>query len=330
MKQDNLPEMPPGKYNPWCQKRPLVCTDTEQLSRASSYFLRKNLSSSEQAAFYLHELTGCTGFEFVAFSNAKLPGVIELTGNVVLVPCFLSDTDGYQISDSLVRFTHQMEQRCRFIYDGWVPIATWDEHHVHKVVQDVDKALSVFCIRGRTFFDWESKYPTPDKQRSAFYFEEEHLQDLKSVSRALDGLNEDDRTAIYRSLAWLSQGMRVDEPAARFLFSILAIESLATYIEEKAPGGSPLIVFRTRNVTDGERVKCIKDTLARLLDQDPEEAVKRAYSDCVRSITGKLKRHLENAFASDTESYELLFEQKVDGKTLYGLRNYVAHGTRMP
>lgn len=326
LKQKNLPEELTGKYNLWCQRRPLVYTDKEQYNRATSFFARRDLSSSEQAAFYLHELTGCAGLEFVAFSNAQLRGAIKLYGGVVLVPCFLEPIEGHDVSNSLVQLTIKMKQESRFIYDGWIPIVIWNEHHVRQAIQNIDKALSVFCMEGRVFVDWKPKYPAPGEQRSVYYFEEEHLQDLESVSRTLDELKEDDRTAIYRSLAWLLQGMRLDEPAARFLFSILAIESLATYIEETASAGSPLIALRASNVTDAEREKCIKDTLTQWFNENPRKAIEKAYFDCVTTITQRLKRHLEKVFASDAESYDLLFKQKVDNKTLYDLRHYVAHG----
>jgi hypothetical protein len=326
LKQDNLPDVLPGKYNSWCQRQPLVYNDKERYKRATSFFARRELSSSEQAAFYLHELTGCEGLEFVAFSNAQLEGISKLPGSVVLVPCFLVSLQGHNISNPLVQLTLKMKEESRFIYDGWIPIAIWDEYHVRQAVQNIDKALSVFCMHGRASFDWEPKYPAPSEQRSVYYFEDEHLQDLESISRTLDGLKEDDRTAIYRSLAWLSQSMRLDEPAARFLFSILAIESLATYIEETASEESLLIALKATSITSAEREKCIKDTLAEWLDENPRKAIEKAYFDCVTPITRRLKSHLEKVFASDAESYNLLFKLKVDDKTLYELRHYVAHG----
>jgi len=219
-----------------------------------------------------------------------------------------------------------MEQKSRFIYDGWISIATWNEQNVRRAIQSIDEALSTFCMKGRIFFDWEPKYPAPSDPRSMYKLDDEHLQELESRAQTLDSLEDDDRTAIYRGLAWLSQGIRLDEPAARFLFSILAIESLATYIEEKASDSSPLTALRTTNITEAERVKCIKDTLSKWLDDNPGKAIERAYFDCVTTITRRLKRHLQNVFASDAGSYALLFEHKIEGKTLYDLRHYVAHG----
>ncbi len=326
MEQQDLPNTPCGKHNAWCQRRALVCSDQDRYRRATTFFARRDLAPSERAAFYLHELTGCEGLEFVAFSNAKLERPVGLANNVTIVPCFLDQIAGHIATDPLVQASMRMAQRARLIYDGWVPIAVWDEEHVRQAVQSIDQALSTFCICSGVSFEWEPKYPTPNDPRLTYKFEDEDLQGLKSVAGTLDSLEKGDRTAIYRGLAWLSQGIRLDEPAARFLFSILAIESLATYIEERASDSSPLAVLRTRNVTETELEECIRDALAKWLEDDPREAIERAYFDCVVSITQRLKGHLQHIFASDAESYTLLFKHKVEGKTLYDLRHYVAHG----
>lgn len=327
MTQQYKPNDLPQRYNPWCERQPLICTDHRQYIQAASFFAQQHLSPSEQAAFYLHQLTSCGGFEFVAFSNLRLEGPAKLPNGVVLVPCFLRTSAGGDIRDPLVQLTTRMEQSGRFIYDGWVPVTVWDEPSVRRAIRSIDEALSVFCLASRIFFDWKPKYPGPTDERSAYELDKDHLSQLESLSQVLDTLTEDDRTALYRSLAWLSQGIRLNEPAASFLFSILAIESLATYIEETVPDCSPLAVLRTRNMTKANCEECIKATLAKWLDNDPKKAIERAYFDCVTSITGKLKRHLQNALGADSEPYNLLFRQKVEGRTLYDLRHYVAHGT---
>lgn len=323
----NLPNISARKYNTWCEKRALVCADQDKIRRATAFFTRRDLAPSERAAFYLHELTNCEGLEFVAFSNAELRNTILLPYGVVLVPCFLSDIDGQSAQDPLVQLTMKMVRESRFIYDGWIPIQTWDEQNVRKAVRNIEEALSVFCLRGRTFFDWEPKYPAPDESTSIYKFESRHFQELEEITRILDSLGQGDRNALYRSLAWLSQGLRLNEPAARFFFSILAIESLATYIEEKAQDDSPLVVLRTRPFTEAEREKCIEDCLLENLQDNPTEAIRRAYFDCVVSITQQLKRHFRQVFQSDPELFTLLFEQKVEGKSLYDLRHGVAHGS---
>lgn len=321
------------KYNTWCERRSLVCADEDRHRRARAFLARRNLAPSEQAAFYLHELTGCEGLEFVSFSNARLNNPVMLANDVVLVPCFLSESEmaGQNLQDMLVRLTMEMVRQNRFIYDGWIPIETWDEGNVRKAVRSVDEALSLFSLKARAYFEWKPKYPAPDESQSIYTYEDQHLQELERVAKLLDSLGEGDRVAIYRSLAWLSQGLHLNEPAARFLFSILAIESLATYIEEEAPYDSPLAVLRAERLTRTERrtkrEKCIDDTLLKWLQRDSTEAVKKAYFDCVVGLERRLQTHLEHVFTSDPEPITLLFGYKVAGKSLYDLRHVIAHGT---
>src|SRR5262245_8655920 len=75
--------------------------------------------------------------------------------------------------------------------------------------------------------------------------------------------------ALHLSIGWLSQASRLDQPAARFLFCILAIEALATYIEEEAPDESPLARLRAERLTkaerQGRRERCIDETLGEWL-----------------------------------------------------------------
>ncbi len=119
------------KYNNWCERRGLACSDEARYFRALSFSNKKDLSPSEKAAFYLHELTGCEGLEFVAFSNVRIRNPITLSKGVILVPCFLNgaESEGRSIDDSLLLATREMEHNGRYVYDGWIPITVWDKEN---------------------------------------------------------------------------------------------------------------------------------------------------------------------------------------------------------
>jgi hypothetical protein len=266
--------------------------------RACQWEVKKDLSPAESAAFFLHELTGCDGLEFVAFSNARLTRPVTLVHDVVLVPCFLDDIDGHGIDEPLVRPTFRMARECRFLYDGWVPIRSWEVQHVREAIRGIDEALALCCLRGRTFFEWEPKYPSAREAalpHTYYNFEDRHLRDLEAIAGLLSALPEDDRVAVYRSIGWLSQASRLDQPAARFLFCIFAIESLAIYIETKAPAGSALARLKAESLTE-------------------------------EGIAKRVKTHLERLFTPEAEPVILLFKQKVAGRTLFDLRHKIAHG----
>ena len=56
------------------------------------------------------------------------------------------------------------------------------------------------------------------------------------------------------------------------------------------------------------------------------EAVEKAYSECVqRSIKRTLENHLARVFG-DEKNTSIMFDEQVGGKTLWLLRNDIAHG----
>lgn len=320
--------VPPGKYNKWCECRPLVCADEKRISSTDKYVLDSNLTHSEKAAFYIHELVGCQGLEFVVFSNARIKHPVMLPGNITIVPCFLTELE---VTDSLLaRLTLEMTHRACFIYDGWLPIGDWQTDSVRKTIRMIDSALSVFALRASAWFSWEPKY-SPIMRGGIYYeFEYKDVLQVNETAKFINEMNEADARALLSSIGWLSQSIRTSEPAARFLFGILAIESLATYIEEESAEDSAFSKLRCEQSTKQQRKKwrqaCIKDTMAQFLDMDPEKAVQAAYFDCVVGIKQRLRAHLANIFREETEVIRLLFDLKVDGKTLYELRNDIAHG----
>ena len=320
--------VPPGKYNRWCERRPLVCADEERIFRTDQYVFDTNLTQSEKAAFYIHELVGCQGLEFVVFSNARIKHPVKLPGDITLVPCFLAELEK---TDSLIaQLTLEMTHRACFVYDGWLPIGDWQTDSVRKAMRMIDSALSVFALRASAWFSWEPKY-SPIMRGGIYYeFESEDVMQVNELSKFVSQMEEPDARALLSSIGWLSQSVRSNEPAARFLFGILAIESLATYVEEESAEPSAFSQLWGERLTKQQckewRQACIRDTVAQLLDRDPEKAVQAAYFDCIVGIRKQLEAHLMNVFRDETEPIELLFKLKVDGKTLYELRNKIAHG----
>ena len=320
--------VPPGKYNKWCERRPLVCADEQRILHTDKYVLDTNLTLSEKAAFYTHELVGCQGLEFVVFSNACINHSVKLPGDITLVPCFLAEL---QKTDSLIaQLTLEMTHRACFVYDGWLPIGDWQRDSVRKAARSIDSALSVFALRASAWFSWEPKY-SPIMRGGIYYeFESEDVIQVNELSKFVSQMEDPDARALLSSIGWLSQSVRSNEPAARFLFGILAIESLATYVEEESAEPSAFSQLWGERLTKQQRKEwrqaCIRDTMAQLLDGDPEKAVQAAYFDCIVGIRKRLEAHLMNVFRDETEPIELLFKLKVDGKTLYELRNEIAHG----
>lgn len=326
MDSDVTLEVPQGKYNRWCEKRTLVYKQGY-----NGYFYNRELTYTENAALFLHETVGCEGLEFVVFSNAEIDEpIIELPGNITLIPCFMVDLNGAKIDDQLTHLTFMQMEQSRYIYDGWMPISDWKIETVKKAIGEIDQALSLFSLLVGASFTWEPKYP-PYFEASAYGLTHQHIHAIKQLKCITESLEGDDLRALFKSIAWFSQSFRLSEPTAKFLFCILAIESLATYIETNTKDGSAFKSLRSPQETtkDEDRINCIHEILDDRPDKDLIKAVNDAYVKCVLGIGTKahVKNNLKNIFGESSECFELLFKSKGDGDTLYKLRNKIAHGT---
>ena len=201
--------VPSGKYNRWCERRPLICGDEEKLRRSDVYVRQDNLTYSEKTAFYLHELVNCEGLEFVAFSNIRLNEPIELPGHITIVPCFLPNLRN-NIRHPLAQLTIQMATRSRFIYDGWLPIGEWEVRDVREAIIKIDSALSLFALRCSAWFSWEPKYSGISRQDSYYEFNPSHVREIGKSSQFIDSLSSVDASALLRSIAWLVYRRRIN------------------------------------------------------------------------------------------------------------------------
>ena len=103
-----------------------------------------------------------------------------------------------------------------------------------------------------------------------------------------------------------------------------------TYIEDEAPADSLLAQLRAERLAPSEKRRrcesCIDETLGEWLQRNKTRAITESYFNCVVGIKQRLKTHLERLFTPETEPVALLFEQQVEGKSLYDLRHTIAHG----
>lgn len=321
----------PDKYNPAYHKRPLVCADEDRIQRAKDFARRKDLSAPARAALYFHELTGLPEFEFVAFSNLRLPGIIELPYGVVLCPCFVPRPEMEErFHEYIVDATRRMDAAARFIYDGGIRISDWEPTAVMEALRGIDEALSVFALRGPIAFEWEPKY-LPAKHNASVHLSVADLKQVGDLSQHMESLGGKDRHAVYRSIGWLSQGIRLNGPAAKLLFYIVAIESLAVYIEGEAKATSLLRPLRSEQSTSEKEMEGIQKWIATLTNQqsidDFKRTISQGYFDIVKSLRRTVEANLSNVFSPDDGPATLLFNRQGKNRSLYDLRSRVAHGS---
>jgi hypothetical protein len=82
----------------------------------------------------------------------------------------------------------------------------------------------------------------------------------------------------------------------------------------------------TRKERREQKNVCINKMMKEYLETNPVKAVSSAYSECVVGIKKMIKQHLIEVFRENNDPVDLLFNFKADEKTLWDLRNFIAHG----
>ncbi len=315
----------PGRFNKWGEKEPLVCNDNDLIRKSQIPFRNQDLTDYERWIYHLHELVDCEGIEFVAFSNVLLYRQTSLASNVVLTPCFYPETVGMSVNDPIVRLSMKMGERSRYVYDGWIPIDDWNIENVRQAINSIEQVLSTFSLQGRNWFRWEPKYYQNEGKLNTTLFKDENVREIENLNAYLDEISNITTESIGKSAAWLNQSIRTDEPAAKFLFSFLAIESLISYIES-SKSDNILYSLKSRELSNEDKINCIKHLIENTFSESPIETIVKAYSECVRSLSKTLRENIIDVFGKESEEYEMLFNEEIEGYTLYGIRHKIAHG----
>lgn len=323
----HLPPKPPERFNDWGKRR-FLTADPALIEFVDSQVASLRLEQRAKSLCRAAMLTRSQGLEFVLFSSAQLNSPLTFLGSIQIVPCFepidlLAGKPGDQRAMA-------MSHAGIYIYDGWVPNDQWTSEALKQAVSHLDTITNLFTLFGGWFALWEPKYPASVRPTEFHQPTGSHLSSLDHTLTFISTLAPLDQAALIKSAAWLSNALQQKAPAQRFLLLFLSIESIATYIENDAPPESPLRQFSedqlTKHDKEERRAQCIQQTLDRYLAQDATEAIRRAYFDCVSSTRGFLQAHLTRAF-NDPGPAQILFEEKVKGKTLWQIRNDIAHGS---
>lgn len=314
---------PEGRFNDWGERK-WIAISNEKQEAVDRELAGLALSSRARALCRAARLTDSAGVEFVFISNVQFPTIVLPESGIQIVPCFLPlDPANPKTEDRQAA----MMKWGQFIFDGWVPIDEWTPTRLEEVVSALDDLVSLFSVIGRYYAYWEPKYPSPIKPIPSHLASRHEFQSLIDTLGIIDGLPQADREAISRSVAWISNALR-NAPVQRFLLLFVSIEALATYIERESASDSPLRAFAGDRLSRPERKRrreaCIKKTLESEIE--PTQAVQQAYFECVVGSRAMLEDNL-NRVLGDSQASQVLFGEKVSGKTLWDLRNDIAHGS---
>ena len=323
------------KHNNWFDKRQLTPKSKQHLTNGLKFFSNRELSSYEKTILYTHELTESDGIEITVYSNARFDDTVCFENGLILQSGFFTpdQMDGKKIDNPIVQKTLKELKTGIHHYDGWIPIEKWNIENVRKAIREIDESLSIFSLYVSTFFEWKPKYQEDREFNIIQPIDQANFKLFQKTLPHLRKLDPKDKKAIFRSIGWMYQGLKQQDPVSKFLFLIVSIESLAAYIEDDVKDNSPLKKLKTINETKEEKLKntkgCIDSLLKDYESKPPLESIKMietAYFDCVKSIRKKIESHLRNALKENANFIDILFKKEKGKDSLYGIRHTIAHG----
>jgi hypothetical protein len=330
VKNNHLLSKPDTKYNEWWEQKHWPSIDMKILTKAHFDAKKMGLVGSEKAAYESHIHMNTNGFEFDLISNAKIERPVQFSNGLILSPKFLGDDqmDGSPLTDLDVQKTMQMMNIGEYEYEGWIPITSWDGESIKKAIRTIDETMAGMGLLGISHFDWKPRYHSNEFPTTT-PFTDSAQDKLQSLLNTIAKFPNKDQKAIHKSLGWFSNAYRQKDPVAKFLFFMVAIESMIKYIEEDAEEDSNLIKFRTYKQSKSEKrkeqIQCINEKIKNL-ETNPVKIISESYFECVVGITKRLKNHFLNLYDENCETIKLLFEKDESGKSLYDVRSSIAHG----
>ena len=187
---------------------------------------------------------------------------------------FLQSTVGCSMVDPIAKASLRMSKKGRYIYDGWLPIPEMTDKNIRKSVRVLREILGIFSLVSGGKFDWEPKYQLSRTNKETHYYSENEIKTIETFASTIDGLLSDDRQALLRSIGWLAESINLQNPESKFLFAVLAIESMCAYIED-SNSDSAFHIFaqncKSKAERRAERDSCIQATLSTLLKKDQQK-----------------------------------------------------------
>lgn len=324
-KQPTL-QKPDGRYNGWGEIKSIQVAP-QRADEVIKEIAGLRFSPRARALYQAARFTDSEGIEFVFISNAQFPGAVVFNKlGIHIVPCFIP----LRFVDREVSDDRQaaMMRRGRYIYDGWIPVSDWKKENIENLVSSLDDIVNFFSIVGSFHAYWEPKYYYEQTPIPSQIITPTEFDILGKIISSVENLMPEDKTAITRSVAWIANAVREEAPVQRFLLLFVSIEALATYIERQSKNDSPLRSFAADKLNKKERKDqredCIQDILAS--EQNLTEAIQRSYFECVIGSRKLLDDHLKRVFGNSQVS-EIMFSNSDIGKSLWNLRNDIAHGS---
>lgn len=273
------------------------------------------------------------GIKFIAYGNIQMDQLKKFDNGLTLVPKYVTSKEwGKEENQQKLSQTWNMEKYHQLEYEGFFPLGEINIDEVHRGMKIINETLTSLSLVGPGHLNWEMEGLGRDVVPFGI-IDDVQFKEAQRIIKNIPNYNEDDREVLYRSLSWYSKGVSWAEPFIKFLCLMVAIESLAMYIEKgKGLEDSPFLRIRfdkkTKQEKDKDFEKCVENLLKeQLIVQNSKDFFEKGYSQCLKGIQTTVKNHLTNLFSNNYELIQPLFDNVGKTKSFYQIRHDVAHGS---
>ncbi len=210
------------------------------------------------------------------------------------------------------------------VYDGTAFLSKIDKDYIGQALDTIGIFLNRIAFRTDRRVEWFIKYSMYGSEGGKLNLDN---KDFKNLGDYLLGLKSDDVGVIDTAISWYASGKKSTNIFTKFLNYYIAVESLAVLLVNGGMEASK--DYGYTKISKQERKRQTEEKIAELHEElyleDPILFIKRSYSEAITSLRSKTENAIKSVFGEDHELTKD-FLKKENGKSMYDLRNDLAHG----
>jgi len=307
----------PGRYNLVGEWKPIVYPgESNEIQKLVAEATKNEKDKRIAGCLFYIIATARHAIEFVVRSNFEIPydflnssaGDLKILLHKVKMP-EASDKANFNIQ----------------IYDGTVLLPNIDVDTIGDALDVIGLFLNRITFRIDGKAEWFLKYSMYESGTGKLRLSK---KDFRLLGEYLLSLKSPDMTVIDSAMSWYTTAKNSTNIFTQYLNYYIAMESLAVALVdgEMEVGKEFGIEILSKEERKNKIDECVKKIHEEIYQNDPIDFVKKAYSECILSLRTKTQLALTKVFGLDHEFIKAFLE-KSDGKTMYDLRNDLAHGS---
>ncbi|QQG45567.1 MAG: hypothetical protein HYW89_01400 [Candidatus Sungiibacteriota bacterium] len=305
-----------GRYNTIGEWKPLIYVgDSSPIQREVRELCKNEKDKRIDGCLFYIAITSHQVIEFVVVTNFEIPNdfitttvgklKIELHKIAMPVP---PNSHGYNT----------------VVYDGTAYLLDHEIETIRDALDVIGVLVNRMAFRIRAKAIWFQKYDVYGAGHGKSDLSDEDFEELRQY---MLGLKTADAAFIDTAISWYTTGRSATNESTQFMNYYIAVESLAIVFVDGMLDASK--EFGIEVPSASERKQCTAECIRRLHDAlyqaDPSGFVTGSYSQCIRSLRAKTELALAKVFGEDHEFTKGFFDSS-EGKSIYRLRNDLAHG----